>query len=76
MTPFILNIKSNAPTTVSFLHIQGYVPYRSVIPTWIVMSHTVVLNLHIKSYPPTIITLFSKPILQRLQSESVQINTK
>ena len=50
--PFILNIKRYAPTTVLFLHIQGYVPYCSVIPTWIVMSHTVVLNLHIKSYPP------------------------
>jgi hypothetical protein len=44
--PFILHIKSYAPTTVLFLHIQGYVPYCSVIPTWIVMSHTVVLNLH------------------------------
>ena len=31
--PFILHIKNYAPTTVLFLHIQGYVPYCSVIPT-------------------------------------------
>jgi hypothetical protein len=48
-----LPIKSYSPTTVLFLHIQGYVPYYSVIPTWIVMSSTAVLNLHIKSYFPT-----------------------
>ena len=44
-----------SPTTVLFLHIQDYVPYGSVIPTWIDMSHTAVLNLHIKSYSPTVV---------------------
>jgi hypothetical protein len=52
MTPIILHIKSYAPITVLFLHIQGYVPFGSVMPTWIAMSHTAVLNLPIKSYSP------------------------
>jgi hypothetical protein len=37
---------------VLFLYIQGCVPYCRVIPTRIVVSHTVVLDLHIKSYYP------------------------
>jgi hypothetical protein len=49
---FNLHIKSYAPTTVLFLHTQGYVPYGSVIPTWIAMPHSAVLSLHIKSYYP------------------------
>jgi hypothetical protein len=39
-----------SPTTVLFLQIQGYVPFCSVIPTWIAMSHTAVLNLHIELF--------------------------
>jgi hypothetical protein len=39
-----------SPTAVLNLHTQGYVPYGSVIPTYIAMSPTAVLNIHIKSY--------------------------
>jgi hypothetical protein len=39
-------------TAVLNLHTQGYVPYGSVIPTYIFMSPTAVLNLHKKSYSP------------------------
>jgi hypothetical protein len=41
-----------SPTAVLNLHIQGYVPYGSVIPTYIVMSLTAVLNLHTQGYVP------------------------
>jgi hypothetical protein len=41
-----------SPTAVLNLHIQGYVPYGSAIPTKIAMPPSAVSNLNIKSYSP------------------------